>query len=218
MAASESCGDGTIDYLEECDDANRTSGDGCNDFCYLESGFCGDGVLQRALGEQCEPGLHNPELPYGCDSSCHFLSEFCGNDVLDPGEQCDEGEGNADLPGAVCRSNCSLSICGDGILDPDEICDDGNFLNGDACNTQCGRKNAADEVIVIRFPFTDEGIDLSLPVSVVGPDGTARPLASIQYDHTRAPVGDTGPAAIIFMASGAAAGVGYVRKRARGKK
>ncbi|USN54679.1 MAG: hypothetical protein H6765_09385 [Candidatus Peribacteria bacterium] len=30
------CGNGVIEYGEECDDDNRSNGDGCNSYCELE--------------------------------------------------------------------------------------------------------------------------------------------------------------------------------------
>jgi cysteine-rich repeat protein len=49
-------GDCTFDKnpLEQCDDGNLIDGDGCSSQAKYE--YCGDGVLQLGLGEQCEPG------------------------------------------------------------------------------------------------------------------------------------------------------------------
>jgi cysteine-rich repeat protein len=63
------CGDGTVNTGEQCDDGNNSTGDGCNSNCALE--FCGDGVLQSALGEKCDMGtLNTPNGENGCRSSC----------------------------------------------------------------------------------------------------------------------------------------------------
>ncbi|AKT39081.1 uncharacterized protein CMC5_032280 [Chondromyces crocatus] len=58
----------------------------------------------------------------------------CGNGVLDPGEECDDG--NFDDTDA-CRSTCQLAACGDGIVQVGEACDDGNTANGDCCSSTC---------------------------------------------------------------------------------
>ncbi|MDC0667108.1 choice-of-anchor L domain-containing protein [Nannocystis radixulma] len=59
----------------------------------------------------------------------------CGNAVLEPGEQCDDGN-QADGDG--CESNCLLPhTCGDGKHEVGEACDDGNTMNGDTCSADC---------------------------------------------------------------------------------
>jgi cysteine-rich repeat protein len=57
---------------------------------------------------------------------------LCGNGVLDPGEQCDDGNRD-DTDG--CTTACT--VCGDGIVSPGEECDDGNLVNGDGCDANC---------------------------------------------------------------------------------
>jgi cysteine-rich repeat protein len=59
----------------------------------------------------------------------------CGDGVLDPGEECDDGN-NEDGDG--CSADCEVEgYCGDGILDPGEECDDGNNEDGDGCSATC---------------------------------------------------------------------------------
>jgi cysteine-rich repeat protein len=58
----------------------------------------------------------------------------CGNGVLDPGEECDDG--NPDV-GDGCRPDCTEEVCGDGIVDPQEECDDGNSIPLDGCENDC---------------------------------------------------------------------------------
>lgn len=58
----------------------------------------------------------------------------CGNEVLDDGEDCDDG--NA-LEGDGCDSNCTFSGCANAIAAPDEECDDGNLGDGDGCASDC---------------------------------------------------------------------------------
>jgi fibro-slime domain-containing protein len=75
---------------------------------------------------------------------------LCGNGVLDPGEQCDDGN---TVGGDGCTPLCQIEqgwtcptpgqpcvrteICGDGILQPPEQCDDGNVASGDGCSSTC---------------------------------------------------------------------------------
>lgn len=65
------CGDGNVDPGEECDDGNRTGGDGCSASCTVES-YCGDGNVDP--GEQCDDG--NNADGDGCSATCTI--EFGG--------------------------------------------------------------------------------------------------------------------------------------------
>ena len=66
------------------------------------------------------------------------IEPFCGDGVLDPDEECDDGENNSDTLGNACRLNCTLPYCGDGIWDDlSEECDDGNFWDVDGCGQNC---------------------------------------------------------------------------------
>jgi cysteine-rich repeat protein len=58
----------------------------------------------------------------------------CGNMVVDPGEQCDDGNL---LNGDGCDNNCTVTACGNGIVSPGEQCDDGNTTAGDCCAPNC---------------------------------------------------------------------------------
>ena len=60
----------------------------------------------------------------------------CGDGVLDPDEECDEGENNSNLPDATCREDCTTKRCGDGIVDTGEQCDAG-ASNSNAANAPC---------------------------------------------------------------------------------
>jgi cysteine-rich repeat protein len=71
------CGDGSSCGLEECDDGNAASCDGCSPACILET--CGDGVLCASLGEECDDS--NPDPCDGCSAFCR--DEVCGNGVID---------------------------------------------------------------------------------------------------------------------------------------
>ena len=266
VASADICGDGIVTTGEECDDGNRRDFDGCTTTCELETGFCGDGIIQELLGEQCEPALHSPDLPYGCGADCRNISIFCGDSNIDAGEQCDEGFNNSDNANASCRTNCSLAACGDGILDTfQEICDDGNRRAGDGCDRFCrpevpsapgliptqvsGQQYFANSQIPGQqipgqlsqipgqlLPFQYQQDAAGNPIAQLLP-GQLTPLQQQQLQQqgfpTMAnlqplpyqlplprstqgvPVGDTGPAALAVMAAGAAAGLGWTRKKKR---
>jgi len=124
------CGDGNIDFPEQCDDGNITAGDGCSPRCQIES-VCGNGIVQ--VGEQCDDG--NVIDGDGCSATC--LVE-CGNGILDPGEQCDDGNtGGCDACSPTCQVQAA-PVCGDGVVSPGcELCDDGNTFSGDGCGPTC---------------------------------------------------------------------------------
>lgn len=67
----------------------------------------------------------------------------CGNNVLEAGEQCDDGN---ILAGDGCSATCqleNLALCGNGTVNPGEECDDGNKINGDGCNDTCQNEAGA---------------------------------------------------------------------------
>jgi cysteine-rich repeat protein len=132
------------------------------------------------------------------------LPSFCGNARMDPGESCDDGVNNSMGPNAVCRTDCTLARCGDGVLDtPLELCDDGNNLENDGCSALCQTERTAPGTLpaqIIELPFQQP------PVGgpSYGPDGTI---------NTPPKTTDSGPAALLVMIAGAAAGYSFVRRR-----
>jgi cysteine-rich repeat protein len=70
--------------------------------------------------------------------ACAGQDTTCGNGVLDPGEECDDGNrSNED----GCTALCRRSVCGDGITDRSrEQCDDRNTEPGDGCDALCRRE------------------------------------------------------------------------------
>jgi len=67
------------------------------------------------------------------DGSCH--TAFCGDGILDPQEQCDDG--NVDNTDA-CLVGCVNATCGDGYVYAGiEGCDDGNSIPDDFCSPTC---------------------------------------------------------------------------------
>lgn len=142
------------------------------------------------------------------------LPSFCGNGRTDAGEACDEAADNSNRPNAMCRQDCTPARCGDGIPDtPLEICDDGNNLNGDGCSSQCTLERTAPNTLpaqVIDLPFETNGNNPAIIAGVPGGQQNIAPNTPEPPSNT-----DSGPAALIIMISGAAAGYGVMRKRAR---
>lgn len=141
-----SCGNGTPDAGEACDDGKDNGKYGkCRVDC---SGIaqCGDSTLD-APDETCDDGPNNGKYGY-CNKTCDSLLN-CGNDTIEDGEGCDDGSNNGKY--GYCRSDCSaVAKCGDSIIDdPDEICDDGkdNGLPG-ACSADCKLKTGCGNGVI----------------------------------------------------------------------
>jgi cysteine-rich repeat protein len=226
------CGNGVLEPGEECDDGNLRSGDGCSQLCKLEQGSCGDGIVEAALGEQCDEGDQNGQSSADCTADCQWVRlPQCGDGVLDLlTELCDAGSANGNYPGTPCLANCMLPYCGDGILDYNEECDDGNNLDSDGCNADCTVQfGAAPSTVGTLVPpgggtsgVGGEGGGAYAGGSGgasgegVGGDQGSIPTYNIRSIPTPART-PTGPGLVIFLASGAAAGVGIVRRRLRGQ-
>jgi cysteine-rich repeat protein len=74
------CGNGAMDPGEQCDDGNKTAGDGCSQICQIPSGWtcsgwpsictmagvCGDGIL--GASEACDD--KNTAAGDGCSADC----------------------------------------------------------------------------------------------------------------------------------------------------
>jgi cysteine-rich repeat protein len=162
-----------VDAGEECDQGTKNGhpGSTCTDRCQRSTGFCGDGILESALNEQCDLGKNlNGKRGQDCDGHCHFVKlPTCGDGIIDPAyEQCDAGILNSDLPGAPCRSNCMLPRCGDGILDPNEECDDGNNFLGDGCSDVCIVENPAAPSLPADLTSADAFLISSRNPSLLG--------------------------------------------------
>jgi hypothetical protein len=72
-----SCGNGSIDSGEACDDGEANS-DYFPDACRLDCTRpkCGDGVVDS--GEECDPGGNGKLANPNCDASCHLMSGGTG--------------------------------------------------------------------------------------------------------------------------------------------
>lgn len=134
-----SCGNGRLDPNEECDDGNRSSGDGCDASCILECDFppcpgpytrvviCGDGRLGSA--EECDDG--NTGKGDGCSDVCRVERGF-----------------RCVVPGRRCTP-----VCGDGLRVGTETCDDGNQANGDGCSEFCLTESCWDCASGVCLPL-----------------------------------------------------------------
>ena len=161
------CGNGIAEPSEQCDDHNKTSGDGCSAACTLE--ICGDGVVQTGLAEACEGNGMKGCLVGGyagvrscaadaCTYGACTLVESCGDGTKNGPEVCDEGTSNG-TPNH-CNAQCSgttTAVCGNNIEEGPEGCDDGNKTSGDGCSSACKIEFCGDGTVQAGLKETCEG-------------------------------------------------------------
>lgn len=90
---------------------------------------CGDGIVDRDSGEECDDRGESPR----CNADCTISR--CGDGILNTtsGEACDTV-----VATAGCNLDCSLAVCGDGKVGKAEDCDDGNTTDdGNGCSADC---------------------------------------------------------------------------------
>ena len=129
------CGDNLISGTETCDGTAVKTGltpPSGNNTCRApasagECTYCGDGAVDGAAGEQCDP-------PNGttCGATCLLLT--CGDGIVTAPEECDpQNTSTPCAPGLTCSpTTCQCTGCGDGVITPPEECEPPNSGNCDA--------------------------------------------------------------------------------------
>jgi cysteine-rich repeat protein len=150
------CGNGCIEFSEQCDDADTETGDGCDDDCQEEQCWsCSSGQLTGGSG---------PVACLGGGPSFCSEDEFCaicGDGEVELGEQCDDGVTPNDCCTPGCQFVAAQVSCSDGLFCTGaETCDgSGNCL--DAQNPSCTQLDG-DCVV----GFCDGKLDACVPVPV----------------------------------------------------
>ncbi len=176
--AASFCGDGEVTGSEQCDGTDDTWGG------RLCVGGSDDGSA-CALGSECASGVCGGTGAYAacatgytrvmpCDddtgASCTYggatwkslvCTEIgsCGDGVVDPDEQCDDG--NADSTDG-CTAECTVNICGDGYLySGEEECDEGT-ANGGSCTagyeSTCSACTTSCRQVISSGAFCGDGV------------------------------------------------------------
>ena len=157
------CGDGKVQSPQE------TCDDGANDGTYGTCGDpsqplpncgpaprCGDGVVQDAYGEQCEPTSSNDPT---CTAACRRPG-VCGDGVVVAPEQCDYGAtGNTGAYGGCSPGCIRAPYCGDGVKNGPEECDDGILDDSyGGCSAQCKlAPHCGDGIVDVGYESCDNG-------------------------------------------------------------
>lgn len=114
-----------------------------------DAAFSGEIVFPPQAGDAGEAPLPCSEDAGNCYVD-YDAGPACGDGVVNPGEECDDGNS---LAGDGCNGACNVEpffdcgdagtdcvftlVCGDGQLDPGEICDDKNQTDDDGCSADC---------------------------------------------------------------------------------
>ena len=97
---------------------------------------CGDGVLDTALGEQCDDGIPPAQKV-----------------VQSPQEQCDDGKANGHTAGGCTFGCMTPHFCGDSSIDPGEQCDMGP-LNGVPVDANMQKSDSPDAKVYCETDCT----------------------------------------------------------------
>ena len=158
-----SCGDGTVQSNEECDNASdngrtncaygETSCELCTNQCRKIAGatsYCGDGIIDGTNGENCDDPSTNgqTDCAYGeesctvCTSDCVTAAgttSFCGDGNVDSanGETCDNASDNGRMDCTYGETSCN--VCTNECLieaGTTSYCGDGttDSANGEVCD------------------------------------------------------------------------------------
>lgn len=126
----------------------------------------GDPAFTAAPGEvdlDGQPRVNGPRVDCGADEAA-----ICGNHVVEPGEQCDDGNLTS---GDGCDANCTVTACGNGVVTAGEQCDDGNSGGGDCCDATCQFESPGSSCDDGNPCTTTDGCNAGACVGVEAPSG-----------------------------------------------
>ena len=147
------CGNGQIEWGEECDSAQSGSSQASVPGATTKCEDCSNKCLDLVTGEweDCPDtcGDHDCDAPGEtcdtCSQDCGECQMRCGDGTVDPGEDCDDGNLiNDDGCNNFCSTcdgsnpaDCQATCCGNGEVEDGEQCDDGNDVDDDDCTNSC---------------------------------------------------------------------------------
>ncbi len=153
------CGDGVKGGIEECDDGNPASGDGCSTDCKVEAGCtdgekrcsgtriqtCSNGIWGKAErcaeeNQECNSSSGSCEAVTACEDGATSCDDeqvrFCEKGVWGEAEDCNKGEVcKGDTQKGACEENGEEEVCDPGLL----VCG-GRCIDPDRDSQYCGAK------------------------------------------------------------------------------
>ncbi len=135
------CGNNSVESDEECDDGNRTIGDGCSNNCKREEVSCTD-----------TDGGTQPLVRGSVSLRGQKITDFCAADGKLWEYRC-TSPGSFTSMTYTCATPCQdgactplpPAICGNGIVETPETCDDGNTTNYDGCGSLCKTESSCND-------------------------------------------------------------------------
>jgi cysteine-rich repeat protein len=139
------CGNGVIDQGEECDTndfGNATCPGGsagggfltCTANCTIDFSTCDSTTTTTVASTTTTTVVASTTTTTSTPASTTTtLPPTCGNGVIEPGEQCDDGN---TVPCDGCSATCQIEEVGNGVVECEEECDDGNTVDCDGCSSQ----------------------------------------------------------------------------------
>jgi cysteine-rich repeat protein len=225
----ELCGNGVVDGDETCDDGNVVAEDGCSPTCRRETVIasepvCGNGILEE--DERCDDG-NRVDLD-DCSNRCLLGQTLrCEDDEDCASGRCIDGRCTTRSNDQPCTEDveCLSGHCSEGLCRPCRFsrdCPAGTLCLSERCTAPGSRiapvRRAPTEVQgaqAILFPPQPSPSQLAADLEAL-----RRQIAFQAYvpgpsrgDLAGQSTPDTGPAAVALMAAGAAAGVGWIRRR-----
>ncbi len=191
------------------EDAAKKAGGTCKPFS------CGDGVIDKALGEVCDDGTALNGTYGHCGKDCKVVSNFaCGDGYLAGNEQCDCGtpsnwstlagtswaksgnhcatyNGNYDKDGKNCTAECKAPgpMCGDNLInDSSEKCDGNTETYAGALNndgTKCTASSGCPVAACAKAKICTAGTTIGAICTDDASCGAGGKCSAEQYDLTR---------------------------------
>ena len=117
-------------YIEECDDGNQITGDGCDQYCDVEFMWTCAGKTPDTCVFSCITNTNPYARVKLCDDGTGLPEDGCTGD-------CIVRDGWTCCCGTDTTADTCTEICGDGMGYGNYACDDGNTVSGDGCSATC---------------------------------------------------------------------------------